>query len=64
MSAIGYFVDGEKHGEWMFFNSNGVKVAVGQYFFGEPRGSWLVLNSSNEFEKIDASKDFVLPQLD
>ncbi|WP_088340158.1 toxin-antitoxin system YwqK family antitoxin [Robiginitalea sediminis] len=40
VAQVGYFLNGQLHGEWKMYDVQGRKIAMGQYVEGKKSGKW------------------------
>tara|TARA_Y100000589_G_scaffold49481_1_gene41218 strand:- start:465 stop:956 length:492 start_codon:yes stop_codon:yes gene_type:complete len=50
--SIGSFKDGDKEGEWKYYNENGELAAIGLYEDGDKEGEWKYYHKNGELAEI------------
>ncbi|NJB71693.1 antitoxin component YwqK of YwqJK toxin-antitoxin module [Saonia flava] len=52
VAQMGYFLNGELHGEWKMFNEEGLKISSGEYLNGKKTGKWFFWKGE-ELQEVD-----------
>lgn len=59
VAQTGFFLNGELHGEWKMYNTDGKKVAMGEYQEGTKTGKWFFWDADN-LKEVDYSNNAIV----
>jgi len=62
LEIVGFYKEGEKEGEWLFYHPNGQIKIKGNFSQGQEQGEWKTFDESGKLISIDVYKDGIVIQ--